>query len=270
MSTVSFKDDRIYLEEIESGNRSLDNSTSMDESRSEQCRHTERRKRSKKNRREKPRDNMEEDRKQYPESNDENVADHVQKGAHLEESHHTSLHLQGLDSIETSLIAHKNESSVAPIDRYMEIKNIASVRDQEQIQRMLGFTEMYGTSVTGGYFDREDICGACGIRHTRPDLLDMYNTCRSCYSVLREPSVLRKKCVDDLGQIIPQKYPLEILFATYGDPLDEDSAIVVTDKCIERCRWLSPKMDRFALRQSDALNEVMQKIFLLRLYQSDR
>lgn len=40
-------------------------------------------------------------------------------------------------------------------------------------------------------FQAEEYCGACGLLHNRPELLDMYNFCRSCYSILRDPNHLR-------------------------------------------------------------------------------
>lgn len=126
-------------------------------------------------------------------------------------------------------------------------KDLTEAQREQQIQ-MLGFA-----TGTVSYFDREDVCSACGIVHSRPDLLDMYNSCRSCFSILREPSDLRKRF-----QGIKQEFPLDVLYATYGDPKDEDSCIIVTEECIERCRWLSPKMDRFAFRPTDKLNDVFR------------
>ena len=68
---------------------------------------------------------------------------------------------------------------------------------------------------------------------------------------MREPTTLRKRFWK-----VPQNTHLEILFATYGDAINEDKTVIVTDNCIARQMNLSPKMDRFGFRTTDKLHEI--------------
>eukprot|EP01032_Pedospumella_encystans_P021707 gene21707-24614_t len=91
----------------------------------------------------------------------------------------------------------------------------------------MGYVDLNkSVSADGTVTYREEFCGACGIIHSQPDLLHVYTSCKSCHCVLREPAELRKLYYD-----VPPTAPLEILFATYGDPIDPDFALDVTETC---------------------------------------
>jgi len=86
--------------------------------------------------------------------------------------------------------------------------------DEQKFKSMMGL---------GGALDpwsyREDFCGSCGIQHPNPNLLDNYPYCYCCFNTLREPYVLRKRYKG-----VAYYAPLDILYATYGDPLMADLA----------------------------------------------
>jgi hypothetical protein len=71
-----------------------------------------------------------------------------------------------------------------------EVDHLRDMNDS-QLMAMLGITDLYGNSVMSSFFQREDVCSVCGTIHSRPDLLDMYYSCRACHAVLREPKLLR-------------------------------------------------------------------------------
>ena len=86
--------------------------------------------------------------------------------------------------------------------------------DEQKFKSMMGL---------GGALDpwsyREDFCGSCGIQHPNPNLLDNYPYCYCCFNTLREPYVLRKRY-----RGVAYYAPLDILYATYGDPMMADLA----------------------------------------------
>jgi len=69
--------------------------------------------------------------------------------------------------------------------------DIMNSMDNSQMMAMLGINDFHGESVLSSYFQREDVCAVCGTVHARPDLLDMYFSCRACYAILRPPKLLR-------------------------------------------------------------------------------
>ena len=71
-----------------------------------------------------------------------------------------------------------------------KVDHLKSMNDS-QLMAMLGITDLYGDSVMSSFFQREDVCSVCGTIHSRPDLLDIYYSCRACRAVLREPKLLR-------------------------------------------------------------------------------
>lgn len=75
-------------------------------------------------------------------------------------------------------------------DSEEEMDHLKSMNDS-QLMAMLGITDLYGNSVMSSFFQREDVCSVCGTIHSRPDLLDIYYSCRACHAVLREPKLLR-------------------------------------------------------------------------------
>ena len=92
-------------------------------------------------------------------------------------------------------------ASIRPVDLMAE--NVVGERNKVKLTEMLGYGNLEGDSIKGSYFQREDVCKACGVLHTRPELLDVINNCRSCFAILRENSVLRDQYKDK-----PQKDPL--------------------------------------------------------------
>lgn len=75
-------------------------------------------------------------------------------------------------------------------DSESDVDHLKSMNDS-QMMAMLGITDLHGKSIMSSFFYREDVCSVCGTIHSRPDLLDMYYSCRKCQSVLREPKLLR-------------------------------------------------------------------------------
>lgn len=105
---------------------------------------------------------------------------------------------------------------------------------------------------TGKVLYREESCGACGIIHTRPDLMDMYYNCKSCHCTLREPAALRKRYAD-----VPQACALEVISATYGDPFDPDFVIDVTKQVEARVKQAT-FADRLAFKPIHHLDELFE------------
>ena len=116
------------------------------------------------------------------------------------------------------------------------------VTDEEKKLMMLG--HIVKTKAAEPLYMREDFCGVCGIQHSNPDALDMYPYCSICAHTLREPCVLRKRYVG-----VVAKQPLEILYATYGDPFDCTKIIDVTAICDELTHEYNTK-DRLYIRSS--------------------
>jgi len=105
--------------------------------------------------------------------------------------------------------------------------DMSRVTKEDKHAAMMGYKDLNkSVSADGVVSYREEFCGACGIIHSQPDLLHVYTSCKSCHSVLREPAELRKIYYD-----VPPETPLEVLFATYGDPIDPDFCVDVTDTC---------------------------------------
>ena len=77
------------------------------------------------------------------------------------------------------------------------------------------------------FLTREDFCGACGVRHPNPSLLDLYPLCANCLNCMRYPSALRRQYEGTL-----QTTALEIVFATYGHYTDSKKAVDVTQVCL--------------------------------------
>lgn len=101
--------------------------------------------------------------------------------------------------------------------------SLPEISAEDKHRAMLGYT-MTSDGSKMPYLYREDFCGCCGIQHPSPSLLDNYGCCYSCFNTLREPAVLRKRFKD-----IPYRNPLDILYATYGDPVYSNLAFDVTE-----------------------------------------
>eukprot|EP01034_Spumella_vulgaris_P024630 gene24630-30998_t len=84
-----------------------------------------------------------------------------------------------------------------------------------------------------------------------PDLMDIYNTCKACQCTLREPVALRRRF-----EGVEQEYPLEILYATYGDPFDPDFVIDITAQVVKRVKESSCS-DRLSFKPIHYLDEIL-------------
>lgn len=125
------------------------------------------------------------------------------------------------------------------------------VTKEDMRSAMLGYIDLNkSVNADGSVNYREEFCGACGIIHTQPDLLNVYTSCKSCHSVLREPSEMRRMYAD-----VNPKDPLEILFATYGDPIDPDFAVDVTDHCERLVQGFSAH-DRIAFKPALSADKI--------------
>lgn len=98
---------------------------------------------------------------------------------------------------------------------------------------------------------RENFCASCGQEHPNPALMDMYGNCINCFSVLREPYHLRQRY-----EKIPIVDKLEILYATFGDPVQPLQAIEVTQQIRERVKYYT-NHDRLAFKLDSKIDEVL-------------
>ena len=114
--------------------------------------------------------------------------------------------------------------------------------------------------ILGGNFDdlipmfsREEYCKSCGTLCKHPELLDIFNTCLFCNSVLREPYFLRSQYNNKV-----QNEPFEILFAIFCSAITPlNSSIDVKDKCMQRISYYYKK-DRLVFRCENNLIEYFQ------------
>jgi len=113
---------------------------------------------------------------------------------------------------------------LAEEDAKYDFSRVPELSTNDKYRGMLGFK----TSSNGDrapYLWREDYCGACGVQHPNPTLLDIYLLCEACCNSLRAPSVLR-----NIVSRTEQTQPLEVLFATYGHRTDARRAYEVTER----------------------------------------
>lgn len=100
------------------------------------------------------------------------------------------------------------------------------------------------------YLWREDYCGACGVQHPNPVLLDVYLLCEACSNSLRAPSVLRTR----VSRNEPTQ-AFEVCFATYGHPTDARRAYEVTERMQEYTKEFLSR-DRIVLHKNYHLDKV--------------
>ena len=156
-----------------------------------------------------------------------------------------------INSQHTTVSRTSSRNAKKGLDRSKELSNASYVSSEEKFSAMLGYLDLSKSISADGLIKyREETCGACGIIHTKPEFLHMYSSCKSCHNVLREPSELRKLYAD-----VDQVVPLEILFATYGDPYDPDYCIDVTDYCSALVDSFSAK-DRIAFRPDKPVHKI--------------
>ncbi len=68
------------------------------------------------------------------------------------------------------------------------------VSKEDKFEAMMGRKDLnHSVTEFGEILFREEFCGACGVIHPNPDLMDMYNTCKACQCTLREPVALRRR-----------------------------------------------------------------------------
>ena len=120
-------------------------------------------------------------------------------------------------------------------------------QNSEVIQAMLG----RDASGTASIYAREEYCGACGIKHTNPDLLDLYPNCENCQNCIRSHAHLRQQYAGK-----PPECPLEIIIASYGDVNFAETAYDVTS-------ILRKMVDEFTERDRLSFRETQhfEKIF---------
>ena len=78
----------------------------------------------------------------------------------------------------------------------------------------------------------------------------MYSECKSCHNIIREPSNLRRRY-----EGFPEAMPLDILFATYGDPYDPDYAVDVTQAVVALVRQ-SNASDRICFKPAHRADHI--------------
>jgi hypothetical protein len=138
-----------------------------------------------------------------------------------------------------------NEASIVEVST-----ELSKITVEDRYLAMLGYKDLNREYGKGGLlFYREEFCGACGIVHSNPEVLDTYTNCQCCFSVIREPCVLRKKY-----QHVKIVQPMEILFASYGDPFDPSAVIIVTTIMQERLKEFESR-DRFVFRPNEDASE---------------
>lgn len=118
----------------------------------------------------------------------------------------------------------KNSKSVTTLRSLKKSRKNAVydiVTDEDKYLAMLGY-KTNGIKQNPVLY-REDFCGACGVQHQNPNVLDLYPFCRNCQNCLRDHQHLR-----DRYEGVAQIEPLEILIATYGDTVSPVGAINIT------------------------------------------
>ena len=143
-------------------------------------------------------------------------------------------------------------SKPVPIQHEISSTEFSRVTNEDRYLAMVGLNDLTRKCVPGKVLYREEFCGACGVIHDNPDVLDTYTNCPACYSVIRQPSVLRKRYSE-----ITQEYPLEVLFASYGDPFQPLTAVIVTEY-VQRMVSAFSTHDRLAIRPRDNMYELFQ------------
>lgn len=127
------------------------------------------------------------------------------------------------------------------------------VSEEDRLLAMLGYKDLNRSiGPDGSVFYREEFCGACGIIHSNPDVLDTFTNCKSCHGVIREPATLRTRFSK-----IKQIDRLEVLSATYGDPYEPSLVIDVTEKCQEKVREFASR-DRIAFKPRQSMTDYFQ------------
>eukprot|EP01039_Chlorochromonas_danica_P004092 gene4092-4478_t len=126
-------------------------------------------------------------------------------------------------SATTTTTANANETLFQPITA------------EDQRLAMLGYKDLNKVCGTDGLsYYREELCGACGMLHSNPDVLDTYHHCDRCHAVIRPIETLQKRYNTDSKQV--SKPGLEVLFASYGDPYSAKTAKEVTRQMKRRLR----------------------------------
>lgn len=142
-----------------------------------------------------------------------------------------------------------SNDSTASSEFQIEYQRI-NVSDEDKLLAMLGYKDLNrSVGPDGQLYFREEFCGACGIIHANPQVLDAYYNCKACHCVIREPSALRIKY-----RKVKPECVLEVLFATYGDPYDPAFAFDVTEKVKEKLREFQ-SLDRLVFRPREQMDQ---------------
>jgi hypothetical protein len=135
------------------------------------------------------------------------------------------------------------------LQKAMAAEPVQELTEEDKLLAMLG----HKTTVSGArapYLYREDFCGACGLQHAYPGLMDMFPFCANCVCALREPAHLRDRMKD-----VPQTVPLEIIIGSYGHAQDPGRIVVITEQLKELALEFRTK-DRISLKPSYDLSKL--------------
>lgn len=140
-------------------------------------------------------------------------------------------------------------SSASPSKQSQAEFSRFNVTDEDKLLAMLGYKDLNRSEGPDGkIYYREEFCGACGIIHSNPDVLDTYYTCMACHCVIREPSLLRQR----YRNVKPETV-LEILSASYGEPNNPGSAYDVTAQCQRKLHEFQER-DRIVFRPKERMD----------------
>lgn len=144
---------------------------------------------------------------------------------------------------------YKKKNKKGKEEEFSTAEKLPEISAENKYLAMLGYTTL-DNGVMNPVLWREDFCGVCGTQHPDPSMLDMYNICYSCFNTLREPIKLRKRFA-----AIPLYAPLDILYATYGDPFYVQLSYEVTPhivKIIDANKF----RDRLQFKEKDDLSYI--------------
>ena len=126
------------------------------------------------------------------------------------------------------------------------LDRVKNAHEREVLESMLG-RDACGTA---SIYLREEYCGACGIKHTNPALLDLYPNCENCQNCIRSHAHLRQRYVNKAPEC-----PLEIIIAAYGDVNFAETAFDVTDIIRKMVDEFTGR-DRLSFRETQHFDKV--------------
>lgn len=129
---------------------------------------------------------------------------------------------QSIKSGSTMSSSKKSLESLRSLKKAQAAVKFDDITEEDRYLAMLGY-KLEG-KMTNPLNYREDYCGACGVQHLNPNMLDLYPNCVNCQNCLRDYAHLR-----DRYKGVVQLEPLEILTASYGDTASPVGAINITE-----------------------------------------